>query len=338
MKVSGEESIYGQLGDPLAYPSTLRTGAFYVDHDQVYQLDWKWSDVPEVTELASGGPLRDISARAAGAVESLCERVPQIAFGANRDIANLAWKFENYAERSGHEAEPFFVLSGSVADADVVMCNIGYWGYIYAALLTSRGGGRVARAATLGNDAPVAVLLLTPRQMAMMHTSEGVPKSGETERQGVSCDVALLEAEVFGKRLMCQQYALPLPFLSFDRKTPMGFAAVPHRDTSVRRWSQREAWAALIDHPKINEFLQPAERGIPELIALLRLGAPSRKGGGVGSKDRSQEVYDFVRRAIIEELHLQDDDGSALLPTTGLNVLSPERAWSPAPTIGSQLP
>lgn len=336
MKIRSEESIYGEEGNPLDYPSTLRSGCYYVDDDEARAVIWDWK-AENIRDSVTLQPISELDPRASSAVASMPDRIPQIAFGANRDIANLVWKFRNYAESSGEEAEPFFVLPAYVPDADVVMCNIGYWGYVYAALLTSRGGSDVAVRATVGNNAPVAVLLLTPKQMEMMHVSEGVPRPGDLARQGVSCDVALLNAVVEGKELKCQQYVLPLPLLSVDGESPMGFSAVPHVSQDRRRWSQEDAWAAIIEHPDVRAFLRPTELSVPSLIGVLRRGAASRKGGGAGSGDRSQEVYDFLRNLIIERICLRDDKGRPVLPSDGLQVLSPEDAWVPGPALGASV-
>lgn len=333
MRINEEESIYGAMGDPLDYPSTLRDGAYFIDGSEVVELEWTWSDPSEIRDISNHQKICDRSDRARVAIEGLENRVPQIAFGANRDIVNVAWKFANFAVLQDIAPEPFVVLSGAVPNASVAMCNIGYWGYIYAALMTDRSDDEVACASVQGTAAPVSVLLLTPHQMRMMHESEGVPKIGDSARRGVSCDVALLDVDCVGLTLTCQMYGLPLPYLSFDRTTPVLFPARSGVSRPTRRAAQLDAWNRIIDHPAVAQFLRNDERTVDGLIELLRDGARRRMGGGSGSHDRAQDVYEHIRQAIIDEMHVQKADGSALMPTDGLQPLGPEAAWELAPTL-----
>src|SRR3990170_3976680 len=221
-RIDPEQSIFGRLGNPLDYPSRLPDGPALLLGTAAHQID---ADDLAALRLSGTGELVDDVLRARGSA-SLRERVVSVAFGANRDLRNLAWKLGNYHDDIGRESSgDVVVIPASIPDADVVASNIGYWGYVYGALLLHRPPA-LARSYLEGARVPVALLLVDERQMHILHASEGVPRPGESERGGVSCDVALIDVEVAASTLAAQLYLVAMPFLSFDGVRPVAFEAV----------------------------------------------------------------------------------------------------------------
>ena len=327
VRIDPETAIYGTAGNPLDYPSALRRAAYYVDGVNAVRLGWDWTEPAAIRLTADGSELTDLGPRARLAVTTLPARIPQIAFGANRNLANLMWKFRHYGEQEGATPEPFFVLPATVPRAEVVMCNVGYSGYLYAALLTDRSGDPVASRLVADREAPVAVLLLTADQMRMIHRSEGVPESSVTGRSLVSCDVALLETRCLGASLTCQVYALPAPYLSFDGATPVRFPTAPTDGTAHRVRAQRVAWQRILAHPQIARRLGGTVRTGDDLVTALR------SDGGLAAPD----LLSHVKRVIADELCLRSASGRPLDPRAGLDLLVPERAWRAAPTLADSL-
>lgn len=255
------------------------------------------------------------------------ERVASVAFGANRDLHNLSWKFANYYDETGREASgDLVVLPGSIPDADVVACNIGYWGYVYGALLLHRPPA-LDRPYLKAVRAPVAVLLLDEHQMHMLHASEGVPRPGDSERPGVSCDVALMDVEIGGSTLAAQLYVLALPFLSLDGSRPVAFETVEAtgRDEQTPVLSQLDMWREIWARLGLDERF-----GFGAETAIYRLQEAARhKRAGGASDDTADQLYAEIRRAISEELTLKDADGRVRSAIDDMAaVLSPDEAWS----------
>jgi len=338
MHLQLSESIYGHAGDPLDYPGTRPDAPYYIDGATAHKLDWDW-DLKNV-RLGDGTSLTQILED--HGEENLEDRVVQIAFGANRDLVNLAWKFANYAsDPSASVSTRVIVLPGYIDNADVVACNIGYWGYVYAAMILHRPPA-LNRPYLHGTRVPVSVLLLDAPQMAAMHLSEGVPQDADQaqSRQHVSCDVAVTTVNVLGRELKAQLYALPLPFLSLDESRPVAFDRVEAEGARGKypRLSESEMWTAITD--RLRDRIRPLAEDADsmEIVDLIRAGAILRMAGGSGSSDRSQQLYEEIRTGIIDDLRLLDPDGTvAHAAKDAPGLLSYEEAWLPSPLLGPQL-
>jgi hypothetical protein len=141
--------------------------------------------------------------------------------------------------------------------------------------------------------------------------------------------------------LKAQVYGLPLPFMSIDGgELPVAFrkVATESRTDSVRRLSQQEMWAVIVE--RLHDDLKPlvGDADADEVVDIIRAGAVSRMSGGRGSGDRGQRIYEVVRRGIIDHLALIDPDGfpgTSSKPLPGM--MAPEDAWRPSLQLGLQL-
>lgn len=337
VRIDARQSIYGDAGSPLNYPSVRPDHPYLLNGSSAHRLSWSWDQRGGVLE---DGRALEVVLEGLG-VAPVQDRVVQIAFGANRDLENLAWKLSRYNEDPGGRTSPVVItLPGVVRDADVVACNIGYWGYVYAALALHRPP-ELIRPYLIGSLTPVTVLLLDEGQMVAMHLSEGVPKPAEADRDLVSCDVGTIEVDVMGKELQAQVYGLPLPFLSLDGgRLPVAFRAV--RTDSPRgalaRLSQEELWEAIADNlaDRVHSVARMVTAG--EIVEIIRAGADAHASGERDSSSSGRALHETIRTGIIDSLATVDTDG---MPATGSKSLpgveNRDLRWSFGPTLRDQL-
>lgn len=317
---TSELSLYDPAGDRWSYPGDLPNAPYLLVGDQTYRLRWR----EDHFELAgSSDPdleraLRRIEARNTSA---------QLAYGANRNPANLVWKLSAYAtaNRCSRDA---IIVPAVVREADVVACNIGYWGYVYGSLLLHRPP-HMLRPYLRDAVASCAVLWLDADQVHAMHRSEGVPHSASAPRAGLSCDVTLVEAiELESTRpVQCQTYALPLPYLSFDGESPAPLAAVDVTGGTRRhRFGQRELWERL--DQQLGLCATYGFANVASLVDCLRGGVVVDPCGASSDANTSRELYQTIRQRIIDELPLRDTHGAVVRGTDGIVPASYDLVWS----------
>lgn len=162
----------------------------------------------------------------------LADRVPLLAYGANRGPRSLALKFaqsDRGALAGGGGATVVPVLAAAVVDHDVVASGISLQGFVRGDL-TPSPSTRVR----------VMVALLDPDQLAAIHDSEGVGtgRYDVVEWPGV-------EVAGTGRRLDVLAYACCRPpFVSPEVGTPLALAAIA---ATGRRFPALDQ-AALLGH------------------------------------------------------------------------------------------
>lgn len=145
---------------PQTYPGDCPPGGYVLRGDTVHPL--VSTGEGDLAALAGDHwrPLDDFLAERGDA--PLAERVPVLAYGANRNPATLRIKLDNYG---GAGSVP--VLAGFLPGADVVACGLHGHGYLYGEL--------VLDAEVVGRTAlDVRVLLLDDDQLRVMNDSEGL--------------------------------------------------------------------------------------------------------------------------------------------------------------------
>lgn len=143
---------------PATYPGSAPDHPYLLLGDRVVPLDVRLrGDVLRVT-LADGTPVDDVLRRVG--VAPLAERVPMVAYGANRSPHSLALKF---AQHPGAAEAAVPVLAGTVGDVDVVGAALSSQGFFYADLAESPGT-RVS----------VLLTLLDAVQLVAIHDSEQI--------------------------------------------------------------------------------------------------------------------------------------------------------------------
>lgn len=318
-------SLYEPGGDPLGYPGPIATSSLLVRSGRVEPI------VPDPTyrtfRTTDGGDVDDLLG-SIGA-PSIGERVAQLAFGANRSIGNLLWKLGRHDPRRDALRQTLVTVPAVVVDADVVACNIGYWGYVYGGLL-KRGSAGPDPYHLRGRRCPARVLLLDELQMRSIHTSEGVLAAGDAPA-GVSCRIGEIDVHL-SDRVVCttQMYSPAVPFLSFDRHQPVALAAVA---TIGRRggpvMSQAELCVRLAAHLGLDlgRSRVPIADELRSAVAELQLA-----GDDVARTMTDHPRYRSVRRTIAERLTLIDADGSVRQGLDGVLPLRPaNEAFSPRP-------
>ena len=163
-----DRALFGAEGDPLSYPGVLPTRPCLLDGRSVIDLAWDGGRLLVADTLQGvDGYLTE-----AGAAP-IALRTAQIAYGANRDLHNLAWKLSAYGQTDA-SSRLAILLPATLRDADIVASSIGYWGYVYSAVILHRPP-MLVRPYLAGAEVEVALLLLDEHQVRAMHRSEGVP-------------------------------------------------------------------------------------------------------------------------------------------------------------------
>ena len=323
--VNVEQSMYSETGDPLCYPCSLANEPLLIRCGEMIPIHWNWPDEKPSSKVDRMDV--DTLLRESGAT-SIQGRVAQIAFGANRDVRNVLWKL-NHSGRGKNISRDLIVVPAYIDDADVVACNLGYWGYIYGALLLHRPPD-LNRPYLSGARTPVCVLLLDRMQMDCLHASEGVLKAGDEKRPYLNCDVAHLDVTLInGVVISAQLYALSLPFLSYDNETPVAFSRVQtaNRPKRLRSMSQLEMLNRLAR--EIDLDIPRPFRNHPGQWIATALRQHRMNGHGQHS-----DLYRYLRAQIIERLCLHDEDKVVRCGNDGLSrVMSINDAWVPTPTL-----
>ena len=329
MMIDTKTAIYDLDGRPLDYPCSIMKDSYLIEGSKATRINtnrapdlWRTQDGKNVDDV-----LRDMG------LASIGNRVPQVAFGANRNLENLVWKFSRYRSDANPVSTTFLAVPGYVLNCDVVACNVGYWGYIYAGLLAA---SPTLRPYLMNRKCPVAVLFLDQSQMNAMHVSEGVIRPGE-ERRGVSCEVGDMQAFIGNEfPVSAQVYSLAVPFLSFDTKQPVAFKAVATegRCGAIER-TQEEMFAEINRRFSIEEArigrVPIAETLMERTHKFLDVGGPE-----AAASMSEDDLYIRTRSTILSELYLRDEDGEI---RHGLQDVVPirgeEEAWDFSPLFSS---
>jgi hypothetical protein len=100
-------------------------------------------------------------------LQTIANRYPSLAYGANRNPGTLAIKMRNYGYDSGEKGLVLPVLKGTTRAVDVVACGLSGQGYLYADLLPATDGQRES-------EIEAWLPLLDLDQVRVMHDSENV--------------------------------------------------------------------------------------------------------------------------------------------------------------------
>jgi hypothetical protein len=240
---------------PATYPGPAPDGHYLLIDDAVVPLvadEAGGAAGPDGTagalrvRLADGTPVDDVLARLGGA--PLAERVPALAYGANRSPHSLAMKLAHHGYTPPGPASVLPVLAGTVADLDVVAAGFSWQGFVYADLAPSPGT-RVS----------VLVTLLDPGQVAAINDSEGVGR-GLYECAFVPGFTVEGTATTF--RALAYAGCRPV-FVSPEAGTPLAFSAIA---ASGRRFPA-EAQVGVLAHVLRSTGV------VGDVAALLRVPA-----------------------------------------------------------------
>jgi hypothetical protein len=243
---------------PTSYPGDAPDQHYLLLGDRVLTLSTPAGGRSLRLTLADGTPVDDVLA-AAGAAP-LAERVPMLAYGANRSPHTLAIKFAHHGLAYDGDAPPAVaavpVVRGSLGDVDVVGAGLSSQGYIYADLTPSPGTRITAY-----------VTLLDPAQATAVHASEGVGKGAYDCAwvPGFTPDGTDLQLDVLA-------YAGCLPvFVSPATATPQAFAAVAAADRRFPAADQVTLLGHVLESTGILDpvasLLGPLDGRQPEVVA-----------------------------------------------------------------------
>lgn len=194
---------------PTSYPGTVPDYDYLLVGDQVLPLAVQIEGSSLEAKLPDGSPVDELLARIGSS--PLAERVPVLAYGANRTPHSLAVKFAHHLQERADRAAAVPVLTAAVNDIDIVAAGLSSQGCIYADMAPSPG-----------TRTSVKLTLLDRDQAGAIHESEGVG-------QGIY-DCALLPGIEVGDKpapLSAVAYAGCVPvFVSPVTGTPLAFSAI----------------------------------------------------------------------------------------------------------------
>jgi hypothetical protein len=289
-----DESCYV---NELTYPGTMSATPFLMAGSKCWSAEVGWADPnPQADPL----PLSllqfhgECSADANDLMAQLAmePRYPVLAFGANRNRANLLWKFTS-AQISGS----VLGLPGIVRGAEVVAANLFYSGHFYADL-----------ACWLADQAAwveALVLLLSRNQLTALHRSEEVPLEDDLRAGSFTYGAlpALFEVELrapfVGRAVQAIGYvSWSSAWSPFGDNRAVAFRDIAARGRKVRAFAQRELFDMMCER----HF--PGQRPASVLARFRRLWQSVRAGDSGYSNDW---YADIVRR--IREEGVRDEQG-----------------------------
>jgi hypothetical protein len=326
------KAIYDPKGNPLTYPGEMPESPVLVMDNEAIAVNA--SDDYRSFHLADGRNLDEILI--SRGLAPVSERIAQVAFGANRNIENLVWKFKHYLAQNRSINQELLILPATIPNAEVVACNIGYWGYVYAGLLTTTSDFKF-REPIMGTRCPVTLLLLDEEQLKAIHHSEGVMLPGE-EQPGVSCKISDLRVDL-SPDISCpaQVYSLAVPFLSFDGHQPVAFKMV-----KTQNRGEYEALDQIDLFQRINDVTgteKPLAGRVPIAQGLREKALKLMKQNVFATRKMMQDkVFATIRETLSEDFKLRDSDGVIRMGLEGVYpVRSIDEAWQPNPFFEPQL-
>lgn len=297
-------AIYDADADPLDYPSAIPAGPRLVTDDT-------WQELIADDGFARFHTLDGIDVDAVLAKSGAAPvsgRIAQIAFGAHRNIANIAWKFAQYARTaSAGFSRDFVMVPAYLPNADVVACGVSSGGHLYSGLLTTRPG-LPFRKYLLGTLCPVTLLLLDRSQMEAMHAMAGIPRPGQGYGS-FRCDLTEVEVRLDERHTtLAQTYSVALPFMALHGR-PLAFAKVTTLGRKrYRALTQHEMFAAINAELSAENAMPGATPIIDTINARRRqLVAEGRPAGDIAQ----DPLFASVKQALATTHRLVDEDGRA---------------------------
>lgn len=216
---------------PDHYPGDCPETDYLLLNDRVLTLDHRSGDGFSVP--GHGGASLDSLLSALG-LPPLEERIPVLAYGANRNPATLRIKLDNYGYRSPNGSDACVpVLRATLADADVAGCGIHGQGYLYGELLLDSVHCR-------GTTLDARVCMVDGDQLRVLNDSEGVRQGQYRAARVPGVRITAVDAPVTALGYV----AAARTWLSPVHGAPLGFTSVPARG---RRFPSMTATEGL-DH------------------------------------------------------------------------------------------
>ena len=241
---------------PDTYPGAAPAHHYLLLDGEVHQITLPDGDLA-AARLVDGRAV-DAVLGAAG-LPPLSERIPVLAYGANRNPHTLDLKFEHYDYRTDGTSTTVPVLAGTLRDLDVVASGLSSQGCLYADLTPSPGV-----------TTHVHVALFDVDQTRVVHESEGVGRGGYdcARIAGFAVDDGPITLEPLG-------YVGTRPvFVSPATGEPVAFAAIAADGRNFGAMDQLDAMSHLIESCELSD----------ELARLLGLDP------GAGPGDQAREL------------------------------------------------
>lgn len=223
---------------PDTYPGAAPSHHYLLLDDYVHEITLPGGDITAAC-LSDGRDL-DAMLRVAG-LAPIAERIPVLAYGANRNPHTLELKFAHHDYETDGNATMVPVLAGTVSDVDVVAAGLSAQGCLYADLTPSPD-----------TTVQVHVALFDVDQARAIHESEGVGRGGYdcARIPGFALDRTELTLEPLsyaGSRGV---------FVSPTTGEPLAFSAIDARARRFTALDQIAAMSHVIDVGELTDELQ----------------------------------------------------------------------------------
>lgn len=308
----------------MIYPGEMMKFPYVLHGDELYPIKVEGLDLEKAMIEISGSevlPLpKFLESIGAAAIQ---ERIGILAFGANRNPENMAWKLGRYRDgKNMPVSKTIIVLPGGVTGADVVAANIFYGGHFFADLLFSHE-------LTRNTTVQASIQLVDKKQLEAIHISEEVPSKENITEEYWGAGVASLPGvfvDMGGRRLVNTLVYVSSTsiFVSPVTNQPIAFRQVEAEGRTIMDATQEEMYEHLKKNKRITEFV--------DVIDFRHKLSEFWKNMKNGVRDAQIEAtYKKLCKFIIES-GLKGEDGKT---RTGISeakrrgfLLNPEETWN----------
>lgn len=252
----------------------------------------------------------------------LHKRIGVLAFGANRNPDNIAWKLNRYGNHhdvTKHGA--IIVLPAKVRNADIVAANLFYSGHFYGDLL-------LYHPMSQGTTVEACVQLIDLQQLHAIHRSEDVPEPGRMEADFWGCglseigNIDLVSPHVESITVLGYVSSTSI-FVSPILGQPVAFENVSATGRSITSLAQRQMFHHLMEMDGL--------RDLDESETLYKLQMYWRRiKAGLDHDIEMKRLHDRLCM-LIKQNGLRDMTGNLW---TGINaartygtLLNPKETW-----------
>ena len=241
--------------------------------------------------------------------DSIGERIPIIAFGANRNVENLIWKMKKY----GASDQAIISFPAYIENAESVVSSIFYSGHFYSDIIfnTCFSQNTILEA---------SLLLLSKEQIYALNKSENVPKENSDNHWGAKIASISAIVPILGyQRIKALIYVSETIILNHpENGKPVAFRDVFAFNRNISEYSQEQLYEVFLI--KGEGFSQKqVDNILSDLFALW-----------FNNDMNKMETYDYICK-ILKNYAWKDDNGKYIngeyLAQKDNLLLLPETWW-----------
>ncbi|GEM_PF-6633014 len=297
----------------------------YVLHDtRLYEIKLKGNLLQDAVVIVSKNyevPI-DLFLKSIGTC-SIEERIGVLAFGANRNPENMAWKLKRYRDQDNKRIVPtVIVIPAKVKDVDVVAANIFYSGHFFADILFGHEYSK-------GTEIEAAIQLVDKKQIEAIHKSEEVPSIKDITTDYWGAGIANIP-NVFIKmdkelKVNVLTYVSSTSiFISPITNKPIAFKSITANNRKLLAATQEEMYNHLKEHNQISKIVDIMEfkKSLPNFWNKINNGVKDLEKAFI-----YEQVVKCIKETSLRNYNGEIRTGIAEARKLGL-LLSPEETWN----------